>query len=496
MIDDGPWAGVPIGGIGAGSIGRTQRGDFARWHLDVGRHRFESTAASSRCSSTTAARSAHVLSTVRPEASPAGFAFDLPVGAGPTTRCSRTPGTSSTGTSCRCGSSSASSARSCRTTTASRATRSGSSRRRSRTARRRRLTAGLMLSWQNVLGRGAGLDRGGGQRHETVSPRRLRRRPPRGAGGRRRDRAGRLVRTASCDGVELTATPLFAVDDAAALWADFDDGRLGPRVPGTAVAPTGRSVARSPRRSASSRASRGRSRSRLDVPLAEFAVGTRWHRRYTAFFGTSGRNAAEIAATALRERDAWSAAIDAGRRRSSPTRRDRTGTRARCSTSSTSWSTAGRSGPTARRCRPTAGSRRPARTRGRRPVRPVRPDRVLRLSLLQHARRRLLRVVRAAAAVAGAGAGGHPRVRRLGRRPRPGDRRDPVERQARDAQVPGRAAARRRRPRGRPVPASTPTATRTSTSGRTSTASSSSRSGATRRSSATTACCATRGRGS
>ena len=42
MTDDGPWAGVPIGGIGAGSIGRTQRGDFARWHLTVGEHRFAS----------------------------------------------------------------------------------------------------------------------------------------------------------------------------------------------------------------------------------------------------------------------------------------------------------------------------------------------------------------------------------------------------------------------------------------------------------------------
>jgi len=40
MIDDGPWAGVPIGGMGAGSIGRTQRGDFARWHLRIGAHRF------------------------------------------------------------------------------------------------------------------------------------------------------------------------------------------------------------------------------------------------------------------------------------------------------------------------------------------------------------------------------------------------------------------------------------------------------------------------
>ena len=40
MIDDGEWAGVPIGGLGAGSIGLTQRGDFARWHLRVGEHHF------------------------------------------------------------------------------------------------------------------------------------------------------------------------------------------------------------------------------------------------------------------------------------------------------------------------------------------------------------------------------------------------------------------------------------------------------------------------
>src|SRR5712675_3136427 len=41
LVDDGPGGGVPLGGLGAGSIGRTHRGDFARWHLDVGRHRFE-----------------------------------------------------------------------------------------------------------------------------------------------------------------------------------------------------------------------------------------------------------------------------------------------------------------------------------------------------------------------------------------------------------------------------------------------------------------------
>lgn len=41
-IDDGFWQGAPIGGFGAGSIGRTYRGDFARWHLKVGVNKYQS----------------------------------------------------------------------------------------------------------------------------------------------------------------------------------------------------------------------------------------------------------------------------------------------------------------------------------------------------------------------------------------------------------------------------------------------------------------------
>ena len=53
MIDDGEFAGVPIGGLGTGSIGRTYRGDAARWHLEVGRHRVRAGRGRrrSRCSS-------------------------------------------------------------------------------------------------------------------------------------------------------------------------------------------------------------------------------------------------------------------------------------------------------------------------------------------------------------------------------------------------------------------------------------------------------------
>jgi non-lysosomal glucosylceramidase len=39
-LDDGPWHGAPLGGFGAGCIGRSSRGDFNLWHLDGGEHWF------------------------------------------------------------------------------------------------------------------------------------------------------------------------------------------------------------------------------------------------------------------------------------------------------------------------------------------------------------------------------------------------------------------------------------------------------------------------
>jgi len=40
-IDDGPWHGMPLGGFGAGCIGRSSRGDFNLWHIDGGEHIFQ-----------------------------------------------------------------------------------------------------------------------------------------------------------------------------------------------------------------------------------------------------------------------------------------------------------------------------------------------------------------------------------------------------------------------------------------------------------------------
>ncbi|MBW4517539.1 MAG: bile acid beta-glucosidase [Timaviella obliquedivisa GSE-PSE-MK23-08B] len=40
-IDDGPWHGMPLGGFGAGCIGRSSKGDFNLWHIDGGEHIFQ-----------------------------------------------------------------------------------------------------------------------------------------------------------------------------------------------------------------------------------------------------------------------------------------------------------------------------------------------------------------------------------------------------------------------------------------------------------------------
>lgn len=40
-LDDGPWHGMPLGGFGAGCIGRSPRGEFNLWHIDGGEHIFQ-----------------------------------------------------------------------------------------------------------------------------------------------------------------------------------------------------------------------------------------------------------------------------------------------------------------------------------------------------------------------------------------------------------------------------------------------------------------------
>src|SRR5580765_8007941 len=41
MIDDSYWQGAPVGGFGSGTFSRTYRGDFSRWHLKGGVHKYQ-----------------------------------------------------------------------------------------------------------------------------------------------------------------------------------------------------------------------------------------------------------------------------------------------------------------------------------------------------------------------------------------------------------------------------------------------------------------------
>ncbi|MDZ8185380.1 MAG: GH116 family glycosyl hydrolase [Nostoc sp. ChiSLP02] len=68
-LDDGPWHGMPLGGFGAGCIGRSSRGDFNLWHIDGGEHTFKNFPACqfSVFESNGTSSQAYALSTEAPE---------------------------------------------------------------------------------------------------------------------------------------------------------------------------------------------------------------------------------------------------------------------------------------------------------------------------------------------------------------------------------------------------------------------------------------------
>lgn len=311
LIDDGPWGGVPLGGMGAGSIGRTPRGDFARWHLDVGVHRFESIPACqfSVYTRSAGASEAHVLSTIRPTTL-ASWNWDLPPGAGRyhglfpgawfeyvwerlpvrlvghqfspviphDDRSSALPVGLFSWDVANPGS--------------------------------EPVTVGLMFSWQNLVGRGAGQDLRGGHRNLAV---------------RRDGRAGIVLAGPDAargepwfgsfaiaapeePGLVVTTTSRFDADDGRDVWADFAaDGRLDDVDDPTPAEP-GRAIAAAVAVTCTLEPGEHRTiRFALawDFPLATFGEGRRWPRRHTRWFGTSGLAAWDIAAEGLAREAEW-----------------------------------------------------------------------------------------------------------------------------------------------------------------------------------------------
>jgi len=86
-IDDGYWQGAPVGGFGAGTFSRTYRGDFARWHIKAGVHKYAPVYANQFAMfqqvAGEPARTAQVLMTDHPKNGElSSWKWDYPVGAG------------------------------------------------------------------------------------------------------------------------------------------------------------------------------------------------------------------------------------------------------------------------------------------------------------------------------------------------------------------------------------------------------------------------------
>ena len=319
MLDDGEWAGVPVGGMGAGSIGLTHRGDFARWHLRVGRHRFQPIAAdgfalSVRSADTTwagplAAGSAPTLEAFGP-ALPEGagsyralfprawFVYDRPPVPIRLTLEQLTPFVP--------GDEAASSTPIGLFTWTIENTLPAAA------------TVGLMFTFQDPRGDESGAVPAGGAVHSLVVADRATSILMRSGSGTPADLAGTVsVTVEGGPGLTIGARSRFDPTNAsetAALWADFRaDGRLDQRDDRRSSV-SGQTLAAA--LSATMELAPGETRSvtfalAWDLPITEFGGGRRWRKRYTDEWGTSGSRAAEIAVHGLERRTAWQAAIEA-----------------------------------------------------------------------------------------------------------------------------------------------------------------------------------------
>jgi non-lysosomal glucosylceramidase len=322
MIDDGEWAGIPIGGLGTGSIGRTFRGDVARWHLDVGRHRFEPVLAdgfSLFVGRSDGSSDATVLAVRPPGDDLPAWGWGLPVGGGtyhalyprawqtfePETVGVRLVGEQLSPVI------------------------AGDLERSAlpvgvfewwvENPGREPVTVGVMATFADPPG---GPDHGGAPRRphdfrcEASVEGVVFADPGDGAPNALRGTLA-LAATASADWTISTAATFDPHRDMD-LWADFAaDGRLDQASPARADSPTagpaGAAVA------ATTVLGPGERRSvrfalTWDLPMVEFGGGRRWWKRYTRDWGRSGERAWDLALHALQEADSWRAAIEAWQR--------------------------------------------------------------------------------------------------------------------------------------------------------------------------------------
>jgi len=335
LIDDGYWQGAPVGGFGSGTFSRSYRGDFSRWHLKAGVHKYETVYANQfaiyQKSEGAPEGIAQVLLADHPKNQDlSSWKWDYPVGAGtyyalyPKSwydyRWEKLPAHV--------------------TLEQFSPILPGNYRESSypvavyrwhaENPTNKPVTVSVMLSWANMVGwlryPSRNFDESGmssGNYNSVVST-------PLGSAGTMKSvvfdriRPGEVqddwdgqfsISALESPGVEITYQNTFIPDKFGGdkVWTLFSkDGRLAND--GFQWISSGETEAGA----IAVRFTLQPGEKRIvpmviswDLPLMEFGAGRRWYRHYTDFFGISGKNALQVAAEGLTHAAEWSDAIDA-----------------------------------------------------------------------------------------------------------------------------------------------------------------------------------------
>jgi non-lysosomal glucosylceramidase len=332
-IDDGFYQGAPVGGFGAGTFSRTYRGDFARWHIKAGVHKYEPVYANQFAlfeqTEGEQEGAARVLMTGHPNNGELStWKWDYPVGAGEYSalypkswydyQLDRFPAhlvleqfspllpnnyrESSYPVAVY--------------------------RWHAENPSNKTVTVSVLLSWTNMAGwfrtathdfKGA-MNQGNHNEFESESAGQAgtlkgivlgRNR----AEGAQNEWDGQFAIVAlELPGVEVSYQTTFLADgDGKSVWAPFSkDGRLANSVESwvSASEKLGGAIA------VRFMLHPGEKKTipmviAWDFPVVEFGQGAKWNRRYTEFYGTTGNNSWKIARDGLLNATAWSDALDA-----------------------------------------------------------------------------------------------------------------------------------------------------------------------------------------
>ena len=320
-VDDGPVGGVPLGGLGAGSIGRTPRGDFARWHLDVGTHHFEPLLANqfSVFVQQGDQRQAHVLSPYHTGGILPEWNWDMPPDGGRyyalfpkawytyewdglPVRLAQKQFSPVIPNNYRESSYPA-----------------GVFEWKVENPTSEPLVIGIMFTWQNLVGHGWGKDEAGGNVNRAYNAQGMTGIVfTRGARDATEEWHGTFaILTPNQPDTAVTYRSRFLLSEGRPIWSDFSaDGELDNVDDST---PTGSGQSSAGALAVTAWLAPGEVRTipfalAWDFPVTEFGDGTAWYKRYTAFYGTTGRRAWSIAADTLAQYPQWEQAIDTWQR--------------------------------------------------------------------------------------------------------------------------------------------------------------------------------------